>query len=444
MIENYRDQDKKLAKDILERTYFSQFRQGKKDLEVFLFGHCSANCEYCYLRKNSQILYPTNISNVDDILNNLKILLNWYIENKFKNRISIFSAEWLDNDNIRDKVFKIFYDAFKKEEVYKPIYILIPTNANFINNQQQIDNIKDWVNKFKNISIDVYLSLSVDGKYCDEQRTLQSADFYNKLADFMKEMNFLAHPMVSSTNVKNWKQNYQWWDDLNLANNLMTLEVRDETWDKNSIKDLLEFLNFEIDNKFVKDFNSNKKLFLKYILNLADNRYVLPTYNNISILHIKNSKNLISCSVNSNTLHVRLGDLSVGMCHRLYYPELEIGNFIVQNNKIIDFNEKNVSLLITKDYLNRQFLPHCDNCKFRNSCIGFCLGNSYENYMNPFVPTMEVCEMYIAKITFLFMKYLQMGLFDELENIKDELNDETIKYLTDSIREISGGIKEND
>lgn len=444
-MESYKDQDKRLATDILEREYFSQFRQAQKHFEIFLFGQCTAGCEYCYLYKHHSDLYPKTISNVKQILKNLDILLKWFIKNNFSCPIHIFSAEWLNNDEVRDQVFEIFYNNFKSSNK-KPLFISIPTNASFIENDSQTNNIQMWINKFKyDLNLTIMMSISIDGKYCDDGRIRHTDDYYFKLFQFASINNYLFHPMVSSYNIKNWIENYKWWRD-NIENkNLMMLEVRDETWNKKSINDLLNFLNFEIDYKFKNDFNNNKQQFLRYILNIQDNnKGIVSFYNNITIFNDYFSTDNINCTVRNNCLTVRVGDLSIAMCHRLYYEELEIGKFIVKNNEIIDFDETNVALLIAKGALNRQYLPHCETCKFRKSCVGFCLGNSYENYMNPFVPTMEVCEMYTAKITFLFMKYLQMGLFDELENIKDELNDETIKYLTDSIREISGGIKEND
>ena len=439
-METYKSQDKKLALDVLDRYYFSEFKQGKKNLELFLFGQCSANCEYCYLKKYQENLYPNNISNKEIILQNLDILLKWYIKNQFKCSLSLFSAEWLDNNEIREKVFSILYNNFFQSE-YFPKQIIIPTNGHFILNDLQINSILNWYDKFKNINISLAFSISIDGKYCDEGRILYDDNFYKKLFDFAKKTNALFHPMVSSSNVKNWIQNYEWWEKQNQANNLMMLEVRDESWTSESISDLLKFLNFEIDYKFKHTFNSNKKLFLQYVLNIPNNNYNIPSYNNLNILSSPTEKSFINCTVTSKTLPIRVGDLSIAMCHRLYYDELIVGNFIVENNEIIDFNEKNVSLLIARSYLNQQFLPHCDSCRFRKSCVGFCLGNSYENYKNMFVPTMEVCEMYSAKISFLFIKYAQMGLFDELYQIKSQISDENIKYLTDILADLTRGIK---
>ena len=37
--------------------------------------------------------------------------MNWYVKNNFKCRISIFSAEWLDKNDFRDKVFDILMNG---------------------------------------------------------------------------------------------------------------------------------------------------------------------------------------------------------------------------------------------------------------------------------------------------------------------------------------------
>jgi sulfatase maturation enzyme AslB (radical SAM superfamily) len=63
--------NKKLANDILERNYYSSFRnKGPKKLEIFLMGACKANCEYCYLKKHQKYLYPAKLHDYDTIVNN--------------------------------------------------------------------------------------------------------------------------------------------------------------------------------------------------------------------------------------------------------------------------------------------------------------------------------------------------------------------------------------
>ena len=59
-----------------------------------------------------------------------------------------------------------------------------------------------------------------------------------------------------------------------LPQTLMMLEVRDETWTNDSIVQLLEFLNYQIDYQFETDFHNDKKEFLKYLLRI-ENKYKL-------------------------------------------------------------------------------------------------------------------------------------------------------------------------
>ena len=104
-------ENNQLAQNILKTNYFDYFKKGnQKSLEIFLLGHCSAQCKYCYLVKHPELYPQTNLA---IILDHLQLILNWYIENHFINEIDIFSAEWLNIDSFRDKVFTIFYNSFK-------------------------------------------------------------------------------------------------------------------------------------------------------------------------------------------------------------------------------------------------------------------------------------------------------------------------------------------
>ena len=44
-------------------------------LELFITSDCNKNCEYCYLQKNKDLLYPKEYNDFTIIKNNCKILL---------------------------------------------------------------------------------------------------------------------------------------------------------------------------------------------------------------------------------------------------------------------------------------------------------------------------------------------------------------------------------
>jgi hypothetical protein len=187
-------------------------------------------------------------------------------------------------------------------------------------------------------SIDILFSLSasIDGKYCDFGRTENDDIFYNKLKDFLIKHDFAVHPMVSATNISKWKSNHEWWINNfppEISYDIMSLEVRNEQWNNESIQELINYCNYLVDWSFYDRFKQNKKEFLEHVLcvNSKDNSEIKiynHTYNIISLNYIDthNNDDRISCSLN-HTLHIRLADLSLGLCHRLMYPELIFGHY---------------------------------------------------------------------------------------------------------------------
>jgi hypothetical protein len=66
--------------------------------------------------------------------------------------------------------------------------------------------------------------------------------------------------MISSNNVKYWIDNYLWWQEnapKKIADNMMSLEVRDETWTTESIADLIKFCDFVIDYRIKNVYNND-------------------------------------------------------------------------------------------------------------------------------------------------------------------------------------------
>lgn len=451
MLDNFtvEQQNKILANDVLERNFYNDLRDpasGKK-LELFLTGACRANCEYCYLKKHQNVLYPTNLLNNEKIIQNLQLVLNWYIENKFRCSIDIFSAEWLTGP-LADDVFNCIYNTFKDIlPEYRPHSIVLADNMQFLKSEKYTEKVESYFTLMEQLGVPLYISASIDGKYCDFGRTENDDEFYQKLKDFMIKHKILTHPMVSSSNIKYWIDNYVWFRQTfpdELTKDIMSLEVRDNTWDDEAINHLIRFCDFLVDYKF-EELQYDKLKMLKYILRAYnddddnDVKLLTSSYNIIGIQNagIFNHDDYMSCSVHG-TLPIRLGDLSVSPCHRLYYPEFEMGKFEVVDNKITEFIPTNVSLLILMCHLRRSCMPKCEKCKFQDICLGSCLGANYEVNKNMFVPIKEVCKMYSAKNIFLIKKYHSLGLFEYLKDIRYLLPTNRYLYLKDLINDIIG------
>lgn len=408
-----------LFNDILERNYYQYFKKGEKSIEIFLNGICPSNCSYCYLKKYQKELFPNDLQNFNNILNNCELIINWYIKNNFNCKIEIFSGEWITT-KLRQPVFDLLYTSFKNVEKYqKPKAICLPDNMNFISNNEIKEEVQNFIDKMKQIGIPIYISASIDGKECDKDRILYDDSFYIDCFNFLNKNNFLCHPMISSSNIYNWKKNYLWWVNnapANITKNLMMLEVRDETWDTNSIAELIKFCDFLIDFKLKNYFHNNLKEFTKYIFQLPTSKIITnysPEF--IEIHSYFNNKDKITCGF-SETLHIRAADLSLGLCHRLWYNNLILGKFHVDNsNNLIDVESYNVELLSVKAHFKRSCMPRCEKCMIEPICPGFCCGNSQENYGLFLIPTMEVCQMYRAKYAYLIKKYNDMGIFKLIE-----------------------------
>lgn len=445
-------EDKLLANDILERHFYDNFRNpekysNKKSLEIFLTGACRANCEYCYLKQNLQELYPINLHDEDQIVQNVQLILNWYIKNQFKCNIEIFSADWIATP-LAKKIFNIFYNTFKDAE-YKPPAIICPDNMQFLKNNDLTLQVENYIKLMESIGIPLILSASIDGKYCDNYRTPNSDDYYEKLASFLKQHSFLIHPMISANNAKHQIKNFSWMLN-NFGEDIVYhstfLEVRNSDWNENSIQDLIQFCDYLVDTIF-ETMGQDKLKMLKYVFHIKDFSSIDQKFNHdahnpirLPLNEFFSGHDSIGCSFNLN-LSIRAADLVVAPCHRLFYPLLHLGHFNIVNNEIIDFEPKNVSLLAGQRHFKRSCMPICEHCGLIGICIGHCLGSSYEEYGNMMIPQMEVCQMLRSKTAFLIYKYNTMGLFEKLPEIKHLLKDEEYHYLEDLISSILEDMK---
>jgi hypothetical protein len=239
------------------------------------------------------------------IIQNLEKLINWYIKNKFYCKIDIFSGEWLTTP-LADKVFDLFEEKFSKiEPKYRPKEILIPDNGHFLENLIYLNKVENYIERMKKLQIPLYLSLSVDGYYCDYARKEHKDEFYNTLYNFCLKHNFGIHPMISSDNVQYWIENYKWWREKcpKITKDFMILEVRDNTWTSESLNQLIKFCDFLIEDKYI-ECNYNKYELLKYIFDLYERsnqkekrKYIQNTPIRLTSKGLHNNLDRVSCAM---------------------------------------------------------------------------------------------------------------------------------------------------
>lgn len=431
------DENRVLANDMLERDFYEKYRRGESDIEFMLLGKCKQQCEYCYLHKYHDQLYPDAICDKDVILSNLKATIKWYVRNKFKCRISLFSAEWVTDTKFCNSVFQILYDALSTTDC-RPYSIGIPDNMSWIDDDSIVELVQGWLDKFKNdLDIIVYFSASIDGKYCDDIRKPHTDEFYSKLFKFLAHNRFTCHPMISSIDADKWIDNIKWWKETApdyIYKKLYLLEVRDNSWTDDRIQNYLKFLDYFTDISVGTNLETDQEKIraLKRVLNLSDaedrfwgaNPCILMLHNMYCGYAVPD------CTFGSSVV-VRLGDMAFPLCHRLGYEELLTGKFCIENGEITHFEPKTPELLILKTHLKSDCLPHCEACAFVDICGQFCFGNAYEEYRNLLMPPKKNCNFNISKFDFLIYKYYKMGLFEYLDSV--QINNVTRAYLKDLV-----------
>lgn len=434
---SFKSENNELLKFILDTAFFSGWSDKNcssdlnggsrvSSLELYVTSECNQKCEYCYLNRYGDKLYPAELRNEKTILSNLDILLKYAVKNwPYLKHIDIFSGEIVGTQiffNVLDIIKK-----YKEQGLNELEEIIVPTNFSFIHSQEMTEKVQNYIDDFnKNYNIRLVLSASIDGYIIEDFSRPQKIyhkrdmDFYHKSFQFMKKNGFCAHPMIAACSVDKWIENYKWFIDMceqydfNILQQVMTLEVRNDDWTDEAISHYQEFLKFYCDYHFEHRYDSNPRKFAKMSLGLNEER---NGYTNFLLL---DATQFPTCSV-AYQLTVRLGDLSIAPCHRTAYPEFLYGKFIVENNEIIDI-EANNPVIATKILLSNQRKTHhgCDTCWNVNSCIRGCFGAQYEYGDEPFMPLHSVCKMFKAKTRCLIQWYKDHGIIDAIKQIAQE------------------------
>lgn len=422
-----------LLKYILNTRYFNMFRQSpgsdyKKvgQLELYLTSFCNLKCTYCYLNKYGHELYPVNATNFDEILNNIRMLLQYFLEEGFSfDNIDLFSGEvW--GDKLGVGVLNLLLEFIGNGLIIKSI--MIPTNFTFLLHDDKTQIMEDFIQKFSDVGSHLQLSVSIDGKYLEDQTRpfkditstgevkYRDDNFYDKLFKFCRKHNFLFHPMVAAYGIEKWIDNYKWYKDNMIkyefpegTDSIMMLEVRNGDWTPEKIEEYIKFIDFLIDDK-IKDVGGIEN-FTKYLNNIGGGPssgylpYTIPL-----------SENTMPCTVQYQ-LTIRCGDLAIVGCHRMAYDDFVFGKFKVQDGRIVDIESHNVEIAAKILLSNPMNSIHgCDNCIYKKMCMKGCFGAQYEFGDEPFMPIESVCNLFKRKIPFILNKYKELGVLDYMRN----------------------------
>lgn len=442
-------EDNQLIYTFFNNLFFLKWVPGNEAgaIELNITSDCNYKCEYCYLYKNGDKLYPKEFRSPKLIKDNLKILIDWIIENNYYiTRLDIFSGEFFSGQLGLD-ILNIIYETNLKKKYCS--YIVIPSNCSFIKNKEYTKKVEEVFKKLKDIGIDVCISCSIDGRPIDELSRASKIDikredeYYNDLFTFGKKYKFGYHPMIGRTFLNHYKENYDWWieqiqkyyDKSDWKNQKpMMLEIRNDDWDEEILKKYSDFLRYCAKKDLAELHNDNKEEMAHKLFYTSKNK--IPSINDNLKLPFVEPR--MTCAIQFYPC-VRLGDLAFNPCHRTSYPGLNYGKFIVKNNKIVGMESWNIPLAVKIYSLNPIVShPKCSVCKIKNICLKGCLGSQLESTGELFSPIDSVCNLFYTKMDTLYDIYNELGFIDIVMNDKDLSYDEkqNISYRLDIMRSI--------
>lgn len=421
----YKEENEKLFNDIIDTFFLEKFKKSsfERHLEIILSPKCNLKCKYCYVNRYYDKIFNFKDGDQNKILNNLQVVLDWYTNNDFICNIEIFSGE-LFAQELGFLAMDMIYDHFK-DKVKKPKKILIPSNFTFLHSDDLTIRVENIINKFSIIGIDVILSCSFDGLYCQKNRPkkedldieipfIQDNIFIEKMFRFCKKNQFLFHPMIYYDEIDSWIDNFNWFQD-NFKkydfeyNSLYLLAVRNDGWTRDKCIKLYDFIKYIIKdswNHYEQDFNKYKKFLFEEPGNGL----------NLITSYLTDNSNGITCTVQSD-LAIKVLDLSIYPCHRQIYQNMRLGT--LQDNSFINCNP---SLAASYWGYNKSTCFKCIDCPIKVNCGGQCLGSSYETNLNSFNPIDSVCRMQF---------YSTKAIVDGLKDIG--IYDQILKYIPENV-----------
>lgn len=227
--------------------------------------------------------------------------------------------------------------------------------------------------------------------------------------------------MISYEGIDNAIDNYEWFKrkfkQFKLTQKTLSivpsyLEVRNDGWTEESIEKYKNFLLYYLNDIFHNTYNSNLQQFFEEFYNdysLNFKSYTPnPTFGNLHFNHRHN----MGCTIGTFQLMINVQNLSFVPCHRLTYPELTGGKYIVQDNKIIgiEANEQ-INTYLNLKYYNARTSMQCCVCKYNPVCIKGCLGSQYEKFGDATIPNLNVCKLLQTKYDTEIDFFHSIGLF---------------------------------
>lgn len=410
---SFKEEQKELLASFLDIHCFDAWKilpsqRGEKlyvnSLEMMVSPVCNTACSYCYIKNYSDKLYPCD-HNKQLLLENCEKIMKWLWKgNLYPDTIEIFSGEFFNLPFWKEYLNIIFRYLNKMPEGDK-IVVVIPTNGTFFFDEKKINEIQNLIDEARGKGLRVFLSLSVDGKYLDnDTRPLRNGKqydevFYDRMFTFCARNNLSFHPMVGAKGIENWIKNFDWYVEniqkyykfdskWKALTKIYLLEVRNPDWKTKELEELGRFLNHVLDTVFGNCNSPERKA-----ENLSTR--VLNIFSSIT----SSVGRGLGCSL-QQCLHIRMGDLALVQCHRTAYQEL-LGAYLdfTEEGELFIKEALNVNSYLMSEAFDFKHLSKCNKCPINKFCGGPCIGCNYEINRDLYTVVPTVCDLEYTKIT---------------------------------------------
>ena len=431
----YREENDALLNSFYTEFFYKRWNgENPKCVEFIFSPYCDLGCKYCYVNHTYDKIFPLKSFKSDLSIENALKYCNWLVKNHYTPTLNIFSGEIFAQEcgfKLLEKLLE-FYSNVPKEDRLKDI--VIPTNGTFCSDLNKITRVEKIIAAFQDIGIPVYLSFSLDGKFMDKENRpfkngLERDRYYDRIFTLARMHNYCFHPMIYSNNIDKWIENFDWFQsklcEFNIPwSHVYLLQVRNKEWTREQNLKLYEFIRYIIRWSWHKCDTDIKKYF--GFLFSKDERGL----NILSWLHDKSDG--YGCSI-QHEISIRLNDMKIFPCHRLMYPEFEIGQY----DENFNIKSNNVGLGIAIPSIKVNSSPLCNNCDLSEICQGGCLGAQYETNHSMITPIPTVCLNYIYLYKALVDGFDEIEVLDEMmKRFSDEKNEQINKLRRLDINEI--------
>lgn len=445
MEENYNLEEKKLFNTFLDSHLLplptntnceGKYFPNNQGIELIVRPECNQKCEYCYIYKHGDELYPTRI-NKEQTLHNIDLVFD-YIYHQRKN--FLYEIELFAGDMFYDEIYFDILDLCDKylkemkqeapDLFNKQILIACPCNLRWVYEKPEyVNKFRQYYHHFED-EYGAFLSFSwsTDGLYATDTREKKKLDeeYFNTIFKFCKEFLCGYHPMIAAENIKTWCENYDWWlekykeFDLTFPRYFMPymLEVRNDNWTDETIEYHNKFLNHLMKWR-LKMCHNNKKELARHLFfgDGKDNSLLaLNGCDPLVLWDIQGDRKMnegMGCS-GQDLIHFNCTNLSLVQCHRTSYFQFVPVFFITdeKNEHIIDFKTNNIGSYITWRLNKSENWPICSQCDYLPVCKQGCPGAQFEYSGELYMPIPSLCNYFKKTYDYLYDLYKEYGLIE--------------------------------